>query len=79
MFLKRKRNGTIKERGCADGRKQRAYTSKEDASALTVAIELVLLTCVIDADIRGKRKAHYVGRGKSNYVPSQRSQTAISV
>jgi Reverse transcriptase (RNA-dependent DNA polymerase)/Zinc knuckle len=49
MFLKKKRNGTIKGRGCADGRKQRAYTAKEDASSPTVAIESLLLSCVIDA------------------------------
>jgi hypothetical protein len=49
MFLKQKRNGTIKGRGCADGRKQRAYTSKEDASSPTVTIESVFLSCVIDA------------------------------
>ena len=49
MFLKQKRNGTIKGRGCADGRKQRAYTAKEDASSPTVAIESVMLSCVIDA------------------------------
>jgi hypothetical protein len=49
MFLKKKRNGVIKGRGCADGRKQRAYTSKEEASSPTVAIESVMLSCVIDA------------------------------
>jgi hypothetical protein len=49
MFLKKKRNGTIKGRGCADGRRQRLYTNKEDASSATVAIESVLLTSVIDA------------------------------
>jgi hypothetical protein len=49
MFLKQKRNGTIKGRGCADGRKQREYTNKEDASSPTVAIESVMLSCVIDA------------------------------
>ena len=49
MFLKQKRNGTIKGRGCADGRKQRATTTKEEASSLTVAIESVMLSCVIDA------------------------------
>jgi hypothetical protein len=32
MFLKKKQNGTIKGRGCANGRKQREYTIKEDAS-----------------------------------------------
>jgi Reverse transcriptase (RNA-dependent DNA polymerase) len=49
MFLKKKRCGKIKGRGCADGRKQREYTSKEDASSPTVLIEAVMLSCVIDA------------------------------
>ena len=49
MFLKEKRCGKIKGRGCADGRKQRDYINKEDASSPTVAIESVFLTCVIDA------------------------------
>ena len=49
MFLKKKRCGRIKGRGCADGRKQRAYTDKADASAPTVSIESVLLSSVIDA------------------------------
>ena len=39
MFLTKKRCGRIKARGCADGRKQRKHTSKEDASAPTVSIE----------------------------------------
>ena len=49
MFLKQKRNGIIKGRGCADGRKQRAHTTKEEASSPTVAIESVMLSCTIDA------------------------------
>ena len=49
MFLKQKRSGQIKERGCADGRKQRLHTPKDDASSPTVATESVLLSCVIDA------------------------------
>ena len=49
MFLKKKRCGRIKGRGCADGRKQRIYTTKEEASSPTVAIESVMLSCVIDA------------------------------
>jgi hypothetical protein len=48
MFLKNKRNRIIKGRGCADGREQREYTSKEDASSPTVAVEAVLLSCIID-------------------------------
>jgi hypothetical protein len=49
MFLKKKRCGRIKGRGCADGRKQRPYTAKEDASSPTVSIEAVMLSCTIDA------------------------------
>ncbi len=49
MFLKKKRCGPIKGRRCADGRKQHVYTSKEDASSPTVAIEALMLSCVIDA------------------------------
>ena len=49
MFLKEKRNGTVKGRGCADGRKQRETITKEEASSPTVAIESVMLSCTIDA------------------------------
>ena len=49
MFLKQKHTGQVKGRGCADGRKQRESTSKEEASSPTVAIESVLLSCTIDA------------------------------
>jgi hypothetical protein len=52
MFLTKKRCGRIKARGCADGRKQRKTTSKEDASAPTVSIEAVMLSAVIDATER---------------------------
>jgi Reverse transcriptase (RNA-dependent DNA polymerase)/Zinc knuckle len=49
MFLKQKRSGQIKGRGCADGRRQRLYSKKEDASSPTVAIESVFITSIIDA------------------------------
>jgi hypothetical protein len=49
MFLKRKRNGKVKGRGCADGRKQRAYIPREDATSPTAATMSVMLTAVIDA------------------------------
>ena len=52
MFLKQKRTGQIKGRGCADGRKQRLHTPKDDASSPTVATESVLLSCVIHAKER---------------------------
>ena len=49
MFLKEKRNGTIKGRGCADGRKQRLYKTKAETSSPTVSIESLILSCLIDA------------------------------
>jgi hypothetical protein len=49
MFIKEKRCGKIKGRGCADGRSQREYMSKEETSSPTVATEALILTCVIDA------------------------------
>jgi hypothetical protein len=49
MFLKEKRTGQIKGRGCADGRFQREYMSKEETSSPTVATEALILSCVIDA------------------------------
>ena len=49
MFLAKKHCGRIMTRGCADGRKQRETTKKEDASAPTVTIEAVMLSAVIDA------------------------------
>eukprot|EP00934_Nitzschia_sp_Nitz4_P007040 Nitzschia sp. Nitz4//scaffold878_size764//131//703//NITZ4_009335-RA/size764-processed-gene-0.2-mRNA-1//-1//CDS//3329559307//7030//frame0 len=49
IFLKRKRCGTVKVRGCADGRPQREWTNPEDARSPTVSNESVFLTAVIDA------------------------------
>jgi hypothetical protein len=52
MFLKKKRCGRIKGRGCADGRKQRVYKIKEETSAPTVAVEALMLSSIIDAKER---------------------------
>jgi hypothetical protein len=49
MFLKQKRCGRIKGRGCADGRKQRVYKTKEETSSPTVSTEALFLTSIIDA------------------------------
>ena len=49
MFLKMKRCGRIKGLGCADGRKQRVYISKEDSSSPTVTTEGMMLSCILDA------------------------------
>ena len=49
MFLKQKRCGRVKGRGCADGRKQRIYKTKEETSSPTISIESLFLTCIVDA------------------------------
>jgi len=49
MFLKEKRDGSIKARECADGRPQCIYTNKEDASSPTMSIEAMVLSCAIEA------------------------------
>jgi hypothetical protein len=49
IFVKEKRCGTIKGRGCADGRKQRLWTTKSKTSSPTVSTESLFLSCVIDA------------------------------
>eukprot|EP00178_Gracilaria_changii_P013526 TRINITY_DN381_c1_g1_i1.p1 TRINITY_DN381_c1_g1~~TRINITY_DN381_c1_g1_i1.p1 ORF type:complete len:1004 (-),score=118.29 TRINITY_DN381_c1_g1_i1:1292-3985(-) len=49
MFLKRKRDGRVKGRGCADGRKQRQDAKKGDASSPTISTEAVFLILTIAA------------------------------
>jgi len=49
MFLKEKRDGTIKARGCADGRSQCEYTTKAGTSLPTVSLEAMMMSCAIDA------------------------------
>ena len=49
MFLKQKRCGKIKGRGCADGRKQRLYKNKEDTTSPTITTKALFLTCLVDS------------------------------
>jgi hypothetical protein len=49
LFLKKKRDGTIKGRTVAGGNRQRLYIHKDDAKSPTVATESVLLTAIVDA------------------------------
>ena len=49
MFLKQKRCGRIKGRGCADGCKQWLYKMKEETSSPTITIKALFLTCLVDA------------------------------
>ena len=49
-LIKEKRNGDLKGRACADGRKQRKYINKEiDVSAPTMSLEAFISTLLIDA------------------------------
>jgi hypothetical protein len=50
MFLKEKRDSSVKARMCADGQKQKDGTcSKQETTLPTVAMESVFITAVIDA------------------------------
>ena len=49
MFLKQKRCGRIKGRGCADGWKQRLWKNKDETSSPTISVEALFITCLIDA------------------------------
>ena len=48
LFLKQKRCGMIKARGCADGRKQRGKIMKQESASPTVTTKSVFLTAVVD-------------------------------
>jgi hypothetical protein len=52
MFLKHKKDVTVKGRMVAGGNKQRGTIVKADTSSPTVSLESVLLTSVIDAEER---------------------------
>jgi hypothetical protein len=56
MFLKRKRCGKIKARGCVDGRPQREYILKDESSLPTVSIYALMTSCLMDA-IEGRKVA----------------------
>ena len=49
MHLKKKRNGKIKGRSCADGRPQRKVVTKDEVASPTVATESIFTTATIDA------------------------------
>jgi hypothetical protein len=49
IFLKEKKNGTIKARSCANGSVQRDHIAKEEAAAPTVGLDSVFITSTIDA------------------------------
>ena len=49
MFLKRKRSGKMKARGCANGLQQQEYITKEESSSPTVSLFALMGSCLIDA------------------------------
>ena len=49
MFLKEKKDGSIKDRGCTDGHKQQQWIQKEQTSFPTVPTQALMLSCVINA------------------------------
>ena len=50
LLLRLKRNGTtIKGSACAEGRKQRVWTDKKDASSPIIAVEALFYTLIMDA------------------------------
>ena len=54
MFLRRKRCGKIKARGCADGRPQREYITKLESSSACVKSHALFRSCLVDAFERRK-------------------------
>ena len=48
-LIKEKRCSKIKGRICADGRWQRTYTSREEASSLTISLKSLMALLLIDA------------------------------
>jgi hypothetical protein len=47
LFLKEKRDESVKARICADGRKLRGYWTKQDTTSPTALTEAVFVTAVI--------------------------------
>jgi hypothetical protein len=68
MFLKEKRDGSLKGRSVAGGNKQRDCISKEDASSPTIATEAILVSCIIndkvERDVRSLISQMHLSRCK---------------
>jgi hypothetical protein len=66
MFLKEKRDKSVKGRFCADGRGQRGDWTKQETTLPTVSNESVFLTSVVDAhEKRDVAAIPHVGRSKA--------------
>ena len=51
-MIKERHDGKIKGRACADDRDQRRYISKEEVSSLTIQLESLMLTLLVDTHER---------------------------
>ena len=49
MVLKRKRTSAVKARGCAGGRPQQEFISKDESSSPTVSTLALFISCAMDA------------------------------
>ena len=49
LFLKQKRCGKIKSRGCANGRLQKDYVAREDSSSPTISLNALMAVCIMNA------------------------------
>lgn len=76
MFLKEKRDKTVKARMCADGHKQRGDWTKQESTSPTVATELVFITAVMDAH-KGRDVACYNIPGAFLHADSDEDITMI--
>lgn len=54
MFLKQKITGSIKARGCSNNRLQREFIGKEESSAPTMSIYILMENCGI-SDTQGRK------------------------
>ena len=76
MFLKEKRDKSVKARMCADGRKQREDWTKQEATSPTVATKSVFITAVIDA-YEGRDVAYFDIPGAFLHAESDEDITMI--
>ena len=61
-MIKETRDGKIKGRACADGRKQRRYISRDDVSSPTIQLESLMITLLVDGyEHRDVATADFVG------------------
>jgi hypothetical protein len=76
MFLKEKRDNTVKGRMCADGQKQRGNWSKQELTSPTVAMKSVFIIAIVDAH-KGRDVASFDIPGAFLHMDSDKDITMI--